>query len=37
MQSINDLITGMDVNSSWSVKKIKDKKTKQTIDKPTKK
>ena len=37
MQDINDIITGMDINTSWSVKKITVKKTKQVVDKPQKK
>ena len=37
MQDINDIITGMDINTSWSVKKINVKKVKKTVDKPQKK
>ena len=36
MQDINDIITGMDINITWRVKKINVKKIKQTVDKPQK-
>jgi len=37
MQDINDIITGMDTNITWRVKKINVKKPKIVVDKPQKK
>ena len=31
MQDINDIITGMDINTSWSVKKINVKRLKKQL------